>query len=107
MDGSFDQFNSLCRLSERAIPGIALSIYRLTPQQRLVQCAAPSLPKAMRPVFRDIPIGRDVGSCGTAAWTGRQVRIDDISTDTRWEGLSQFTVAKRVPGLLVAPDKGG
>lgn len=101
------QFKSLCHLSEKAVPGIVLSIYRLTPQKRLVQCAAPSLPRAMRPVFREIPIGRDVGSCGTAAWTGRQVRINDISTDSRWDAYRRLPLQSGLRACWSHPIKIG
>lgn len=89
------------------MPGVALSIYRLTSQGRLLQCAAPSMPRAMRPVFKNIPIGKDVGSCGMAAWTGRQIRIDDISTDARWAAYRSLPLRNGFRGCWSRPIKSG
>lgn len=82
---TISQLESLCHITENSLPGLATSIYRRTSQSRLVQCAGPNIPVLMRPKFREIPIGKDVGSCGTAAWSGRQIRVDNIAEDRRWD----------------------
>jgi len=79
-----DALTALCHIIERTLPGTFASIYQLTPQQRLVYCAGPNIPDNMRPVFADIPIGADVGSCGTAAWSGERVMVNNIAGDQRW-----------------------
>lgn len=45
---------------------------------------APSLPAEYNAAIDGIRIGPSVGSCGTAAFTGRPVVVSDIATDPLW-----------------------
>ena len=56
--------------------------------QHLVHGAAPSLPDEYNRAIDGIRIGPAVGSCGTAAYRGSQVVVEDISTDPLWAGWS-------------------
>lgn len=47
--------------------------------------AAPSLPKSYNDAIDGIAIGPTVGSCGTAAYTQKEVMVTDISTDPLWK----------------------
>ncbi|SFB57696.1 PAS domain-containing protein [Algoriphagus aquimarinus] len=47
---------------------------------------APSLPPAYMTAIENLQIGKNVGSCGTAAALKRQVIVTDITTDAKWEG---------------------
>ncbi|WP_055442583.1 PAS domain S-box protein [Lacinutrix himadriensis] len=51
----------------------------------LILESSPSLPKAYSTAIKKIPIGADVGSCGTAAYTGKPIVVSDISTDVLWK----------------------
>ncbi|MCL4523182.1 MAG: PAS domain S-box protein [Acidobacteria bacterium] len=46
--------------------------------------AAPSLPEAYVRAIDGLPIGPNVGSCGTAAYRKQQVIVTDIATDPLW-----------------------
>ena len=46
--------------------------------------SAPSLPRAYTEALDGIEIGPAVGSCGTAAYEGRQVVVEDIASDPLW-----------------------
>ena len=46
--------------------------------------AAPSLPKYYNDAIHGIEVGDGVGSCGTAAHTGKTVIVEDISTHPYW-----------------------
>ncbi|MDX8386970.1 MAG: response regulator [Ghiorsea sp.] len=46
--------------------------------------AAPDLPAAYCEALDGVEIGASVGSCGTAAYTGEQVIVSDIATDSLW-----------------------
>jgi PAS domain S-box-containing protein len=46
--------------------------------------AAPGLPPEYVKAVHNLPIGPNVGSCGTAAYTGIEVNVTDIATDERW-----------------------
>ncbi len=46
--------------------------------------AAPSLPKFYNDAIHGVEIGDGVGSCGTAAFVGKTVIVEDISTHPYW-----------------------
>lgn len=52
--------------------------------RHLLVGAAPRLPKFYNDAIHGVEIGIGVGSCGTAAFTGKLVIVDDISTDPYW-----------------------
>jgi GAF domain-containing protein len=47
--------------------------------------AGPSLPDSYNAAIDGLQIGPDVGSCGTAAHTGRPVAVYDIENDALWK----------------------
>ncbi len=49
--------------------------------------AAPSLPDAYNTVIDGMKIGPGVGSCGTAAFTGKPVIVEDIHTNPLWKNF--------------------
>ena len=75
--------DSLCRLVEEQAPGVLASIL-LVDGNRLWHGGAPSLPKAYTDAIDGVLVGPSVGSCGTAAFTTKQVIVTDIATDPRW-----------------------
>ncbi len=52
--------------------------------KHLLLGAAPSLPAEYNAAIHGITIGEVVGSCGTAAFTGKTVIVSDIQTDPLW-----------------------
>jgi PAS domain S-box-containing protein len=75
--------DSLCRLVEEKASGVLTSIL-LVDGDRLRHGGAPSLPKTYTDAIDGVAIGPCVGSCGTAAYRGEQVIVDDIATDPLW-----------------------
>jgi PAS domain S-box-containing protein len=73
----------LCRLVEEQASGVLASILLLE-GNCLRHGAAPSLPKAYTDVIDGASIGPVAGSCGTAAWRGKQVIVEDIASDPLW-----------------------
>ena len=61
--------------------------------QHLQLGAAPSLPPHYNEAIDGVTIGPDVGSCGTAAYTGQRVVSEDIHTDARWEGFRDLAAS--------------
>ena len=49
--------------------------------------AAPSLPQAYNDAIHGIKIGPDVGSCGTAAYSGHAVLVNDIQAHPLWKNF--------------------
>jgi PAS domain S-box-containing protein len=74
---------SLCLLVEEQASGVLASILLLD-GNRLRHGAAPSLPKAYTDAIDGSLIGPSAGSCGTAAYRGEQVIVEDIATDPLW-----------------------
>ncbi|MDP3072398.1 MAG: PAS domain S-box protein [Opitutaceae bacterium] len=59
----------------------------------LRHCAAPRLPAAFIAAIDGVAIGLDVGSCGSAAFRGEMVIVEDIATDPRWAGWRGIALA--------------
>ena len=75
----------LCRAFEECSHGALCSILLLDPDElHLRHGAAPSLPEAYIQAIDGVAIGPTVGSCGTAAFTHRQVIVSNIADDPRW-----------------------
>jgi len=75
--------DGLCRLVEEQASGVLASILVLD-GNCLRHGAAPSLPKAYTDAIDGAAIGPAAGSCGTAAYWGKQVIVEDIATDPLW-----------------------
>jgi PAS domain S-box-containing protein len=73
----------LCRLVEENATGVLASILLLE-GNCLRHGAAPSLPKAYTDAIDGATIGPVAGSCGTAAYFGKQIIVEDIATDPLW-----------------------
>jgi len=55
--------------------------------------AAPSLPEAYNRAIDGLAIGPNVGSCGTAAFRGEAVVVEDIATDPLWKDYRELALA--------------
>jgi PAS domain S-box-containing protein len=75
--------DSVCRFVEEQASGFLASIL-LVDGNRLRHGGAPSLPKAYTDAIDGAAIGPSTGSCGTAAYRGEQVIVEDIATDPLW-----------------------
>src|SRR4029434_8644302 len=74
-----DILDSLCRIVEQQASGVLASVL-LMHGNRLRHGGAPSLPKAYTDAIDGAVIGPCAGSCGTAAYHGRQGVGEDIAT---------------------------
>jgi PAS domain S-box-containing protein len=75
--------DSLCRLVEEQASGVLPSILLLD-GDRLRHGGAFSLPKTYTDAINGMVIGPSAGSCGTAAYRGEPVIVEDIATDPLW-----------------------
>jgi PAS domain S-box-containing protein len=75
--------DSVCRFVEEHAVGFLASILLLD-GNRLRHGGAPSLPKIYTDAIDGALIGPSAGSCGTAAYRGEQVIVEDIATDPLW-----------------------
>ncbi len=76
---------------EQHNPGTLCSVLLLdSAGERLHNGAAPHLPATYNEAIDGILIGPHVGCCGTAAYTGKRVVVDDIQTHPDWAGLAHL-----------------
>jgi len=57
---------------------------------RLWEGAAPSMPAEYNALIDGVRIGPNVGSCGTAAFTGQRVVVADTHVDPRWAAFVEL-----------------
>ena len=70
---------------EKQLPGALCSVLLLDEDGvHLRHGSAPSLPETYNSAVDGAAIGKIAGSCGTAAYTKRQVIVQDIATDPLW-----------------------
>ncbi|MDR6663943.1 diguanylate cyclase (GGDEF)-like protein/PAS domain S-box-containing protein [Rhizobium sp. 1399] len=86
---------ALVLMIERQMTGISGSVLLLDSEgTRLYHGAAPNLPGAYSRMIDGVAIGPKVGSCGTAAWRGEIIIVEDVMADPLWEDframVSQF-----------------
>lgn len=78
--------DAFTRNYERTFPGTMSSVLLLDADGlRLQTVAGPSLPAAYCEAIDGQAIGSRVGSCGTAAFTGKEILVANIATDPLWE----------------------
>jgi GAF domain-containing protein len=84
--GSLHQvLDTLLRVIQLQCPGMLASILLLDPDGSHVRHGgAPDLPESYVRAIDGLSIGPQAGSCGTAAFTRKQVIVGDIATDPLW-----------------------
>jgi diguanylate cyclase (GGDEF)-like protein/PAS domain S-box-containing protein len=84
--------DAIARGVEQEQPAILCSILLLDNEgKRLVTGTAPSLPDFYIDAINGIEIGLGVGSCGTAAFTGQRVIVEDIQTHPYWAAYKEIS----------------
>jgi len=79
---------------ERLNPAMLCSILLLDNEGRhFGKAVAPSLPDFYNAAFEGIEIGPGVGSCGTAAFTGERVIVEDIKTHPYWASYKELAAS--------------
>jgi len=88
-----DILNSIVNSVELEYNDMMCSILLLDESgQRLLLGAGPSLPDFYNKAIDGVEIGEGVGSCGTAAFRGERVVVEDIATHpywAAWKGLAE------------------
>lgn len=95
----------LCRRAEELAPGVVCSILAITPDGKLDPVAAPSLPQHYSDAIAGVAIGPNVGSCGTSAYRGTPVEVDDISTDPLWTPYKELVLPLGLVACWSSPIK--
>jgi PAS domain S-box-containing protein len=78
---------------ERLFPGLRGSVLLMDPDGRhLRHLAAPHLPPAYCQAIDGVEIGPGVGSCGTAAYTGKTTMVADVASDPLWRDYKDLAL---------------
>ncbi|WP_162292598.1 GGDEF and EAL domain-containing protein [Hartmannibacter diazotrophicus] len=81
----------LVRLIEDQLPNVMASLLFLDKTgKRLRRGVSIRLPEAWSALIDGAEIGPGVGSCGTAAWSGERVLVDDIRVDPLWKDYREL-----------------
>jgi len=86
-----DVYDSIAHLYESRHPELKCSMLALD-GETLLHCGAPSLPDSYCQAINGIIRGPDVGSCGTAAYTGKRVMVSHIANDPLWREFKDLAV---------------
>lgn len=85
--------NALCEITEEANPGMRCSVLLLDKAGACLQHgAAPSLPDYYNEAIDGAAIGPATGSCGTAAFTGEQVIVENVLTHPFWVDYRELAI---------------
>ena len=88
----------LCHVVEKAFPGSRATLMAVDARsEHLGVIAAPSLSTQFANAFAEVPIGPEVGACGSSAYLAEVVISEDISTDPRWQ---DWRGPAQIEGLL-------
>lgn len=88
-----DIMHSFIQDFEATFPDVQCSVLLLDEDGiRLRHGAAPSLPAAYCAALDGVAIGPRVGSCGTAAFTGKDVLVADIAKDALWDDFRELAL---------------
>lgn len=91
---------------ENEMPAARCSILLLDDDgKRLLTAAAPSLPDFYNDAINGIEIGEGVGSCGTAAYLGKRVVVEDVMTHPYWQPYVELAKKAGVAACWSEPVK--
>src|SRR4051812_32833427 len=100
--------NSLVEAIERISPGAICTVMLLDEEhwQFLSLVSGPSLPSVYVQAVQGLPIGPEVGACGSAAYRNETVVVEDIATDHRFEGARDFVLSHGLRSCWSQPIRG-
>ncbi|BAY65483.1 multi-sensor signal transduction multi-kinase [Calothrix brevissima NIES-22] len=100
----YEIFNNLCILLEQQLPGAYCSILVVDKENRCLRGgAAPTLPQDFAKGVDGLMIGECAGSCGTAAYRGNPVFVNDIANDPLWADFRDFALSYNIRACWSSP----
>jgi GAF domain-containing protein len=87
--------DTLTQAIERISPESLCTVMLLDEEDRntLLIASGPSLPQVYLQAIARLPIGPDVGACGSAAFRNETIIVRDIATDPRFAAASEFVLS--------------
>ncbi len=102
-----DVLTAICRFVEDHSERALCSILVLSDDgQRLLFGAAPSLPAAYNQAIDGLAIGPEVGSCGSAAYRGESVVVENIAEDPLWADFRDLAAEHDLAACWSQPVRG-
>ncbi|HKH92467.1 MAG TPA: ATP-binding protein [Gemmatimonadaceae bacterium] len=99
-----EALGSLVALIERVAPGMRGSVLLVDDDGvTLRHGAAPSLPEAYSRAIDGLPMGPQMGSCGTAAYRRERVIVRDIATDPLWAAFRVLALSHGLAACWSTP----
>ncbi|TAE59967.1 MAG: GAF domain-containing protein [Nostocales cyanobacterium] len=97
-------YNHLCLLLEKILPNAYCSILIRDPQENKLKAGAvPNVPVEYAQGIDGLMIGECSGSCGTAAYRGEAVFVNDIATDPVWVNFKDFALDHNIRACWSSP----
>jgi len=91
-------------LLEQQLPGAYCSILVVDQDKRRLRGgAAPTLPEEFAKGVDGLMIGECSGSCGTAAYRGDSVFVNDIANDPLWADFRDFALSHNIKACWSSP----
>lgn len=86
---------AICTMIEERLPGHFASVLMIREgTASLTMLAAPGLPEQYRQEIEGLPVGENQGACGTAAYRGAPVLVEDIATSPLWDAYRSIALAQ-------------
>lgn len=99
-------FDDLVCFTEELYPGLLCSILLLDERDQSLRLgSAPSLPDFYNDAVDGLLIGEGVGSCGTAAFTGRPIIVGDIQCHPYWKRYTDLAAKAGLAACWSMPVK--
>lgn len=95
--------DSLCRRVEADFPGITCTVLAVDRSGLVHPIAAPSLAESYFAALDNAMIGPNAGSCGSAAYYGSPVVVEDISIDPRWASHGKAAIEQGFLACFSSP----
>ncbi|AGB49493.1 PAS domain S-box [Methanomethylovorans hollandica DSM 15978] len=81
----------LVKMSERAIPESIGFVMLLDKERKhLIRAISPLLPGFYKKAIESLPIEEGSSSCGTAAYTGKRIIVENIMEHPYWKDMKEF-----------------
>ncbi|MFY0609886.1 MAG: PAS domain-containing protein [Hyphomicrobiaceae bacterium] len=84
-------YDAIALMYEARHPGLRCSMLELHGNV-LLHGGAPSLPQEYCEAVNGLVNGPDIGSCGTATYTGKRVLVENIETDHKWADIKHVAL---------------
>jgi diguanylate cyclase (GGDEF)-like protein/PAS domain S-box-containing protein len=95
----------ICERVEKMFPEVVCSVLSVDAEKRLHPLASPSLPDYYNQAIDGLASGPLAGSCGTCAWRGEPVSVEDIDTDPLWAQYKQLPLPLGLMACWSSPIK--